>query len=393
MKKLLHVVESTATGTLSVLLDLCAFQSKYYEIMVAYGVRQDTPANVEELFRNISSKIKLYKVESFTRSIRPDKDVKAFLEMKHILLAWRPDIVHLHSSKAGALGRLLLLSPKVVHCLEKRADGSFPVFYTPHGYSFLQSTDSAFKCHVYHFTEAVLGKMKANTIACSRWEYGVAARLTSRAGYVNNGIHTEEIDTLKDMWSDNGKMKEENRMKQQFARWRQAGKCIVYISGRITAARSPVLFNQIAQQCPSMQFVWIGDGECRNLLTADNIYVTGWVSRQDGLGMASMADVFLLPSLWEGLSISLLEAMYLKKLCVVSDIAQNCAVITQGVTGCVCHAPEDYVRVLNEVNDSGQVEGIQVSSMVEHARQRILEGYTRESMAKGYMDIYEEKVN
>lgn len=389
MKKLLHVVESTATGTLSVLLDLCVLQSKYYEIMVAYGVRTDTPENVEELFHNISPKIKLYRVENFTRSIRPDKDMRAFAELKHILLTWKPDMIHLHSSKAGALGRLLLLSPRVRHCLTRRKDGSFPVFYTPHGYGFLQSTDSKLKCFVYHLVESFLGKLRANTIACSKWEYDEAKKLTSRANYVNNGVHTEEIDELKKTWHSEEEVQRDDIHMQKLAGFRRSGKCIVYISGRITPQRAPEMFNQIAKRCPKMQFVWIGDGECRDWLTADNIYVTGWVSRQESIGLACLADIFLLPSLWEGLSISLLEAMYLEKLSVVSDIAQNCAVITNGVTGFVCHALEDYVSVLDAIYTSGTVNGTPVSVMTENAHQYILDGYTQESMARGYMEIYE----
>lgn len=401
MKKLLHIVESTATGTLSVLLDLCALQSKYYEITVAYGVRPDTPVNVEDLFHHISPAIRLYRVEDFTRSIRPDKDIKAFRTLKHLVLTWKPDIVHLHSSKAGAVGRLLLLSRRVRYGLNKRKDGSFSIFYTPHGYGFLQSTDSSFHCFIYYMAEWLLGKLKVNTIACSKWEYEETKKLSSRAYYVNNGVHTEELDSVYDLWHhtevDRKKpdaMSENIRaLMKGLEKWRRLGVLLVYISGRITAARNPALFNRIAGQCPDIQFLWIGDGECKSLLTADNITVTGWVSRQDSIVLASMTDVFLLPSLWEGLSISLLEAMYLRKLCVVSDIPQNCAVIAPGLTGCVCHAEADYVRILKEIADGSKAAGVPVSEMADNAHQRIAESFTRQHMAQGYMDIYEERID
>ena len=48
------------------------------------------------------------------------------------------------------------------------------------------------------------------------------------------------------------------------------------------------------------------------------------------------ADVFLLTSLWEGLPVSLLEAMYMKKPCVVSDVIGNHDVIENGRNGFIC---------------------------------------------------------
>jgi glycosyltransferase involved in cell wall biosynthesis len=53
-------------------------------------------------------------------------------------------------------------------------------------------------------------------------------------------------------------------------------KLTIGIAGRITAARNPRQFNAIALQFPDYQFVWIGDGEERNQITASNIKITGW---------------------------------------------------------------------------------------------------------------------
>lgn len=53
------------------------------------------------------------------------KDIVAFFEIRRIASEIKPDIIHLHSSKAGALGRFAFNGKRV------------PLFYTPHGYSFL----------------------------------------------------------------------------------------------------------------------------------------------------------------------------------------------------------------------------------------------------------------
>lgn len=64
---------------------------------------------------------------------------------------------------------------------------------------------------------------------------------------------------------------------------------------------------------PEIEFVWIGDGELKSRLLADNIKVTGWVNKAKALDILNDTDIFLLTSLWEGLPMALLEAMYLKK--------------------------------------------------------------------------------
>lgn len=107
----------------------------------------------------------------------------------------------------------------------------------------------------------------------------------------------------------------------------------VFTIGRICYQKNPTLFNQIALAMPNVRFLWIGDGDLRNELTASNITITGWKERKEALKYSVSGDVFVLTSLWEGLPISLLEAMYMKKVCVVSDVIGNNNVIHNGKNG------------------------------------------------------------
>ena len=74
---------------------------------------------------------------------------------------------------------------------------------------------------------------------------------------------------------------------------------------------------------------------------------------QDGLTEALQLDMqlmqmFFLPSRWEGLPISLLESMYMKKACVVSNVIGNRDVIHNGENGFVCTKVEDFVKAIEE---------------------------------------------
>ena len=97
------------------------------------------------------------------------------------------------------------------------------------------------------------------------------------------------------------------------------------------------------------------------------------------------ADVFLLPSRWEGLPISLLESMYMKKICVVSNVIGNRDVIHNGENGFVCAQVEEFVRVIKQCRNGKD-------SLVEQAYQDILDDYNTKVMAEQYSNIYRNSV-
>lgn len=160
----------------------------------------------------------------------------------------------------------------------------------------------------------------------------------------------------------------------------------VYTLGRICYQKNPTLFNEIAESLPDVKFVWIGDGELRDQLTSENIEITGWADRSTAIRYAVNADVFLLPSRWEGLPISLLESMYMKKACVVSNVIGNRDVIHNGENGFVCTKVEDFVKAIEECQ--GEVE-----KLTEHAYQDILKMYNTKVMAEQYSKKYETAMN
>lgn len=137
---------------------------------------------------------------------------------------------------------------------------------------------------------------------------------------------------------------------------------------------------------PYLKFRWIGDGELRNQLTAKNIEITGWLSRREALQAIQESKVFMLGSRWEGLPLALLEAMYLEKVCVVSDVVGNHDVIENKKNGFICTTVDDYVEVLNNIISNKEDEKI----LIQNARNDILEKYNTKVMADKYHFIYEK---
>jgi len=383
-KKILFIVEAMGGGVFTYIVDLANSLadmtddgSPLYEMYIAYGLREQTPCDYKRYF---DKRIKLIEVKNFTRSVSPTKDVKALFELKRIAKDVKPDIIHLHSSKAGALGRVAFSGLRI--------DGRrVSLFYTPHGYSFLMQDCSAPKRFVYKLIETVCGKLDCTTVSCSAGEHAESQRLAVRAAYVNNGI---DCSKLKSSLSEL-KVKE-----HPFT---------VFTLGRICPQKNPSLFNSVAEAMPDVRFLWIGDGELRSELTAENIEISSWEDRMTALEDAVSGDVFILTSLWEGLPMSLLEAMYMQKPCVVSDVIGNHDVIKNGENGFVCSAASEFADAIKNIrkdmstwllkDESGAVfpvlkptDGGETERLVKKAYRDVLEKYNTSVMAESYSEVY-----
>lgn len=354
-KKILYIVEAMGGGVFTYIVDLANELVDTYDMYIAYAVRKQTPSNYKDYF---DKRIHLIEVKNFARAINATKDIAAFFEIRKIAKEIKPDIIHLHSSKAGALGRFAFSGKRV------------PLFYTPHGYSFLMQNSSEAKRKIYKGIEIVCGKRNCTTISCSKGEHSESLKLNKQAVYVNNGINMEQLQKLMDEVG--------NAEQHPFT---------VFTLGRICYQKNPALFNKIALAMPDVRFLWIGDGELRSELTAPNITITGWTERKEALKYSASGDVFVLTSLWEGLPISLLEAMYMKKVCVVSNVIGNRDVIKNGTNGFVCNSVDEYVRTIKCAKNND------MSRLVEVAYQEILKCYNTKTMAEQYNKIYVAKLN
>ena len=155
MEKILHITEVSSGGVLPVIANICNSLADDCHMAVAYGRRVDTPANIRDYF---DKRIELIPIDCFRRELSIREDRKALYEIRRVVRKYRPEIVHMHSTKAGLLGRIGLL------------DYKGRKYYTPHGYCFLKQDDSGGKRLVYRLMETILAHMGCTTVACGRGE-------------------------------------------------------------------------------------------------------------------------------------------------------------------------------------------------------------------------------
>lgn len=351
MRKILMVCESFTGGVFAYLSQLCNDMCDEFDVYLAYSIRQQTPSNYKDF---IDPRIHLIEVHSFGKSLLDVKnDGRVISELREIEKTIQPDIIHLHSSMAGGFGRLAF----------KGEDNT--VIYTPHGYAHILM-GPGLKSKVYWVLEKTLGRTNHITLTCCESEDEEAKKLCKRTAYIETGVNLQDLSAALD-----GIQPIKN---ERFT---------VFSLGRICRQKRPDLFNRIAKLVPEARFLWIGDGELRDKLTAPNIEITGWKPRHEALALAKGADAFVLCSYGEAIAMSVLENMYIKKLCLVSDTMGNKSVIQDGKNGYVCDTAEDYANRIRSAMQRFPKE------LPEAAYADVLKTYNTDAMKEKFVRFYE----
>lgn len=133
---------------------------------------------------------------------------------------------------------------------------------------------------------------------------------------------------------------------------------------------------------PQYAFVWIGNKEPVEG-TPDNVYFLGNIS--NAARYVSIADLFVLPSNYEGLPIVIIEAMSLGKPVVASDVGGVSELVHNGVNG---YALENNAALFAE-KISCILENREVYDAMSKASKEIYEkDFTVDKMVDGYKNVY-----
>lgn len=350
--KIMHIVEGFGGGVYSFLVDLCNSLASDNEVIIVYNKRKQTPSLFLDDFNN---KIKMINLP-MKREINLFDDLKAIIKINRLLRKEKPDVIHLHSSKAGVLGRI---SSKMCGYKSKQ------VFYNPHGYAFLQENISIKKRRFYFFIEKIMAKIQGINIAVSKGEYEESLKLTKKSVRIDNAIDSNELDKL---------IKDRSLNKP----------LTIGTIGRIMYQKNPIMFNKIAKEFPNIEFIWIGDGDLRDELTASNIKITGWKSRNEAIKLMNDIDIYIQTSFWEGLPIALLEGMYMQKAVIVSNVIGNRDVIENGVNGFIANNLEEYKKYINALLEDEEL----FKKISFGARKYIIKNHLLDNMLNKYKKLY-----
>jgi sugar transferase (PEP-CTERM/EpsH1 system associated) len=151
-------------------------------------------------------------------------------------------------------------------------------------------------------------------------------------------------------------------------------------------------FSVLRTDQPAAELVIVGDGPCRAGLERQiqELGLTGHVHllgmRQDVPLLLRGFDAFVLPSLAEGISNTVLEAMATGLPVVATRVGGNPELVEHGVTGAL--VPADNPLVLAAALRCYVEDGRLRDAHGDAARRRVLQHFTLERMAQGYHDLY-----
>jgi glycosyltransferase involved in cell wall biosynthesis len=292
--------------------------------------------------------------------ISPAKDIKALRHLIKILKSEKDvDVIHLHSAKAGILGRIAA-----------RRTGNKHVIYAPHGATFLRKDVSAFARTAFATIEKAVSIFPAKVIGVSKSEADAYKRIGIKANHVNNGKFFPESPEKKapgDIFT-------------------------IVTTGRAMRQKNPALFNHIASAFTDndkIRFIWIGDGNERIFLNSPNIEVTGWVDHTEVEKYLCLADLYISTALWEGLSYAVLEAMSMRLPLLLTDCPGNNDLVENGINGFLYSYPAQVIDFINQYFNNHQL--LKAHGQASHDMLRT--NFSVEQMANGYRQVYSSMLN
>lgn len=253
-------------------------------------------SNIITLLKNEG--IRYIPIESLKGNIEPLNDLKTIVILYKLLKKINPDVLAIHSSKAGIIGRM------VANFL------NIPIVFTAHSWSF-SGTNSIIKSKLYSGLERIVTNKRNGIIAISKHDYdlGIKYKIASRTNMkiIHNGIPDNNLIA-------NPGVKNEIVKLTMIARFAEQKDHLFLIES----------LNEIRNE--NWELTFVGDGPlinnikktCYNLGLSNQINFIG--EQENVVPTLLESNIFILISKYEGLPISIIEAMRCGLPIIASDV-------------------------------------------------------------------------
>ena len=335
MKIFQIVTLSELGGAQAVVANLSNALSKEHEIIVIAGEGDG------KLFQMLETGIKYKKINSLKRNISPINEIITILYFLYMYLKHKPDIVHLHSSKAGVLGRFVFPKRKII--------------YTVHGFD---SIRLAYKKY----------------LPVERYLQSYCKAIVAVSNYDENNLYSENITSnIKCIYNGIKQPLSSNRYKKN-----------VLSIARISKPKRFDIFLETAKILPQCAFLWIGNQE-PVLDIPENVFCLGNIP--DARKYNQLADIFILPSDYEGLPLVIIEAMSYGKPVVASNVGGINEIVINDENGYVIeNDAKQFAEKIKYILENDAV----YTRFSENALKYYQNNLILDNMVEKYLNIYKE---
>jgi len=309
--------------------------ARYETYLLAGSDGQDTAAAVstpsaesaaaeENMARVRAAGVKTFIVPELVRPVAPLRDLRAFLRIRGLIRRLAPQIVHTHTSKAGIIGRLAAFSagvPVVVH--------------TPHGHVFW-GYFGAVASRFFITLEKSASRLTDRLIMLTGQEKADHLRYRiappDKFVVIHSGVCLEPF--LQITAADSRPDSDPAFPPDSF---------VIGTIGRLTAIKGQRYLLEAAagllREIPELICIIVGEGELRRELAAraaslgmgERAFFPGW--RRDVPSYMAALDLFVMPSLNEGMGRVVVEAMAAGRAVIASDVGGLRDLVVHGENG------------------------------------------------------------
>jgi glycosyltransferase involved in cell wall biosynthesis len=305
------------------------------------------------------------------------RDLPAFLHLRRIFREWKPDVVHTHTAKAGALGRAAARSagvPVVVHTFHGHV---LRGYFSPPAEAFFRAIEQA----LARSTDRIvtLSRILKNDLV----EMRIAP--PEKIEVVPLGM---DLSPFLASSARRGELRKELGMRE--------GEPLIGIIGRLVPIKNHRLFLEAARSMVDSgapaRFVVVGDGELRESLEslaaewdlAQRIHFLGW--RKDMAPVYAALDVLALTSVNEGTPVAVIEAMAAGIPVVATAVGGVPDTIRDGETGWL--VPPGDAGAIHHAWLAALVRSAANRQILDRARREAIDRFGSERMIATMSDLY-----
>jgi len=377
--KVLHIITRLDKGgsAENTFLTTTGQDKSIFDVTVMSGPVEDPAQDRRDQLEE--SGVRYIHIRELVRNINALKDLVAFFKIFRFLGKNKFDIVHTHTSKAGLLGRLAA-----------RLARTRVILHTPHGHVFFDYFGSL-KTRLFIYLEKRASRITDRIISLTDREkqdyitYKIADE--DKLVTIFSGIELERFQQLSDT--------QKNNLKRELGiPWNSL---VIGSLGRLVHVKGLEYLieasKHIHSRHPNTSFVFTGDGPLKKRLItkaqklglAKNTFFIGW--QENVSQILSIYDIFVLPSLNEGMGRVLAEAMALEKPIVASDIGGIPDLVVHGKNGFLVPPKNpvklaEYIQILIEDQVKREDMG--------KAGKEMAAGFRHEIMVRKITDLYNE---